>query len=203
MFSKKCPRCKTIIKDSFNYCPLCSKNLKSKYDDDDYGFLGKNDFLDENMDLTDNFIDKMFNSAMKLLEKQMKNLNEGNKNYYQPGLNVQFFVNGEKIFPEKSIIKNPIKVENHFTKEKLKKLLELPRKEPESRIKRISGKVIYELSVPGVKTIDNVLINQLENSIEIKALSDNLVYLKNLKVKLPILRCQLVDDSLIIEMQGR
>ena len=203
MFNKKCPRCKNIIKDGFNYCPLCSKNLRSKYDEDDYGFLGKNDFSEENMDLTDTFIDKMFNSAMKMLEKQMKNLNEGNKNYYQPGLNVQFFVNGEKIFPEKSIIKQPIKVENHFTKEKLKRLLELPRKEPESRVKRISGKVIYELSVPGVKTIDNVLINQLENSIEIKALSDNLVYLKNLKVNLPILRCQLVDDSLIIEMQGK
>ena len=203
MFNKKCPRCKNIIKDGFNYCPLCSKNLRSKYDEDDYGFLGKNDFSEENMDLTDTFIDKMFNSAMKMLEKQMKNLNEGNKNYYQPGLNVQFFVNGEKIFPEKSIIKQPIKVENHFTKEKLKRLLELPRKEPESRVKRISGKVIYELSVPGVKTIDNVLINQLENSIEIKALSDNLVYLKNLKVNLPILRCQLVDDNLIIEMQGK
>ena len=203
MFNKKCPRCKNIIKDGFNYCPLCSKNLRSKYDEDDYGFLGKNDFSEENMDLTDTFIDKMFNSAMKMLEKQMKNLNEGNKNYYQPGLNVQFFVNGEKIFPEKSIIKQPIKVENHFTKEKLKRLLELPRKEPESRVKRISGKVIYELSVPGVKTIDNVLINQLENSIEIKALSDNLVYIKNLKVNLPILRCQLVDDNLIIEMQGK
>ncbi|MEK6873141.1 MAG: hypothetical protein AABW90_04000 [Nanoarchaeota archaeon] len=203
MFNKKCPRCKNIIKDSFKYCPLCSKNLRSEYDEDDYGFLGKNDFSEENTDLTDTFIDKMFNSAMKLLEKQMKNLNESNKNYYQPRLNVQFFVNGEKIFPEKSIIKHPIKVENHFTKEKLKKFLELPRKEPESRVKRISGKVIYELSVPGVKSIDNVLINQLENSIEIKALSDNLVYLKNLKVNLPILRCQLVDDSLIIEMQGR
>ena len=184
MFSKQCPRCKNIIKDSFNYCPICNKNLRSKYDEDDYGFLGKNDFS-EDMDVTDNFIDKMFNSAMKMLEKQMKNLNERNKNYYQPGLNVQFFVNGEKIFPEKQIINRPIKVENHFTKEKLKKLLELPRKEPESNVKRISGKVIYELSVPGVKTIDNVLINQLENSIEIKALSDDLVYLKNLKVKLP------------------
>lgn len=203
MFSKKCPRCKNTIKDSFNYCPICNKNLMSKYDEDDYGFLGKNDFLEENMDITDTFIDKMFNSAMKMLEKQMRNLNERNKNYHQPGLNVQFFVNGEKIFPEKSTIKRPIKVENNFTKEKLKKLLELPRKEPQSNVKRISGKVIYELSVPGVKTIDNVLINQLENSIEIKALSDNLVYFKNLKVKLPILRCQLINDSLIIEMQGK
>ena len=202
MLNKRCPRCKNEIKVSFNYCPICNKNLKSEYDEDDYGFLGKNDFLGEEGNFADDFIEKMFSSAMKLLEKQMKNFNDrGNR--YNPGLNVQFFVNGERILPEKSASMSQIKIENNFTKEKLKKLLELPRKEPLSRVRRISGKVIYELSVPGVKTIDDILINQLENSIEIKALSDSVVYLKNLKVKLPILRYQLVDNSLIIEMQGR
>ena len=208
MFNNKCPNCENNIKKDFKFCPFCSKNLGSVYDQEDYGFLGKDDFVDGGMDFTDTFVDKMFNSAMKLLEKQMRNLqNEGNNHKHNsnasPGLKVQFFVNGEKIFPEKQMSNHPIRINNHFSKEKLKKFSELPKKEPRSRIKRLSGKIIYELFVPGVETIEDVLVNQLENSIEIKALSKDKVYSKNLNVNLPILRYHLVNENLIIEMQAK
>lgn len=213
MFSKKCPKCDEKVKKDFKFCPFCSGNLVSKYDQDDYGFLGKDDFIEENMSFTDNFMDKMFNSAMKLLERQMKNLNNemGNPrhnpnhkfNQNPPGLNVQFFVNGEKVFPEKQKLNQAVKpFKNHLSKEKLKKFSELPKKEPKSTIKRLSGKVIYELFVPGVRDISDVLISQLENSVEVKALSDDKVYSKKLNVNLPILRYHLVNDNLVIEMQG-
>ena len=208
MFSKRCPKCDEKIKKDFKFCPFCNKNLESRYDREDYGFLGKDDFVDESMNFTDNFMDKMLNSAMKLLEKQIRNLQSDVNPKHNPnnqhGLNVQFFVNGEKLFPEKKKMNQPlVKINNYFSKEKLKRFSELPRKEPKSRIKRLSGKVIYDLFVPGVENIDDVLINQLENSIEIKALSKDKVYLKNFNINLPILRYHLVDDNLIIEMQAK
>lgn len=208
MFGTKCPGCKEKIKKDFKFCPFCSVNLDSSYDKEDYGFLGKDDFLEDDMGFTDNFMEKMFNSAMKMLEKQMRNLqndvNPKPNHNVSPGLNVQFFVNGEKVFPDKQKMNRPlVKINNNISKEKLKRFAELPKKEPKSRIKRLSGKVIYELFVPGVENVNDVLINQLENSIEIKALSKERVYSKNLNINLPILGYHLVNQSLIIEMQAK
>ena len=72
MFSKKCPNCNSKIKDNFEFCPSCGNDLRSGYDKDDYGLLGKNDFIEEQPEITtlgDKFIEKIFNSATKLLEK--------------------------------------------------------------------------------------------------------------------------------------
>lgn len=203
MFNKKCEKCENKINSNFNFCPYCKNDLRSKYDNEDYGILGKDDLINDDVSdsFADNFMEKMFNSAMKLLEKQMQSLhNEPKHNRNFPGLNVQFFVNGEKVFPEKQ--KQNVRP-NTISKEKLKRFSELPKEEPKSIIKRLSGKVIYELLVPGVNSVEDILINRLENSIEIKALSKDRVYLKNLKVNLPILRYNLINDSLIIEMLGK
>ncbi|MFH1358345.1 MAG: zinc ribbon domain-containing protein [archaeon] len=221
MFRKNCPHCGNKIKKDFKFCPSCSKNLNSKHDQEDYGFLGRDDFIEENMSMSgfsDGFIDKMFNSAVKMLEKQMRNMQNDvsskntcpnrmpPKDLGLPGLNVQFFVNGKKVFPEnnrRQIKHNhqPEKIKNSISDEKLKRFADLPRSEPKTMMKRLSGKLIYDLSVPGVKDISDILINQLESSIEIKALSDKKVYSKNINVKLPILRYGLEKDHLIIELQ--
>jgi len=222
MFGKKCPNCGSKIKKNFEFCPYCGKNPKSKHDQEDYGFLGKNDFINKpQLPIFPNtFMDKIFNSAMKLLEKQMRNINNEmnnprQQNKFPNNLNVQFFVNGQKVFPDHPNHPNQVPMLheqkqqkqhqpkiNKLNPEKLKRLSKLPRIEPKSKMKRLSGKVIYELLVPGVDNIEDVLINQLENSIEIKALSDKKVYLKNLNINLPILRYGLHNDNLILEFQG-
>ena len=211
MFSQRCSRCESKIKSDNRFCPSCGLNLKGKHEQEDYGMLGINDStFEEKMNFSDNFMEKMINSAMKILEKQMKNMNnemnnpQNNKRQKNPGLNVQFFVNGEKVFSDNEMQnQQPIKITNTISKEKLKRFSELPKTEPKSKIKRLSNKIIYELVVPGVDNIEDVLINQLENSVEIKALSKDKVYSKNLNINLPILRYHLVKDNLIIELQAK
>ena len=212
MFSKKCSKCNNRVKKDFDFCPSCGKDLKSKYNGEDYGFLGKNDLIEESMfpNFSDSFVDKMFNSAMKLLEKQIRNLHDeiakDQKSSYRESknpndLNIQFFVNGKRIFPEKRENVKPrsfVPDNRHFF-EKLKKL---PKKEPQSKLRRLSGKIVYELYVPGVKSVDDVLINQLENSIEVKALSDNNIYTKSINLSLPIIKYNLKDNFLTIEFQS-
>ena len=212
MFNKRCSRCEGKVRNDSNFCASCGLDLRTKHEQEDFGMLGRDDSsFEEQMSFSDNFMEKMFNSAMKVIEKQMKNLNSemdsqrNQKNYKRqnnPGLNVQFFVNGEKMLNENETqTQQPVKITNNISKEKVKRFSELPKKEPKSKIKRLSDKIIYELLVPGVESIEDVLINQLESSIEIRALSKDRVYSKNININLPILRYHLAEDNLIIEMQ--
>jgi len=216
MFGKKCPHCKNKVKKDFEFCPYCSSSLNSKHDEDDFGFLGKNDSMDNlesqsGFSSGDVFLDKVFSSAMKLLEKQMKNLSHELNNPQQPhrnqripnNLRMQFFVNGKKVLPEhqpqKAFKKQKPK---YIDREKIKQISKLPREEPVSKMKRLSGKVIYEFEVPGVYNLDDIIITPLENSTEIKALSKDKIYSKTINVKLPILRYGLNKGFLFVEFQG-
>ncbi|MEK6914288.1 MAG: zinc ribbon domain-containing protein [Nanoarchaeota archaeon] len=208
MFGKKCSKCNSRIKSNYKFCHSCGIDLKDDYDKEDYGMLGKNDF-DESMNFTDKFMEKMFNSAMKIIEKQMRSLDNEIKNdrtkrvQNNPSLNVQFFVNGEKIFNDNDLSSRAVKINNNFSKEKLKRFADLPKEEPKSNIRRFADRVIYELVVPGVNSIEDVLVVKLENSLEIKALSKDRVYSKNINLNLPIVKYQLIDGNLVIEMQTK
>lgn len=205
----KCPRCNEKISKKYEFCPFCGHNL-NKNSQRDYGFLGRSDsdFFPENM-FSNSMIDKIFSSAMKMLEKQMKQLNQEAqqpRQNYPNDLNVQFFVNGKrvnltpvKIKPKQNQVQ---KIKRQLTKEQEERLFSLPKKEPKSKVRRLSGKVVYELEVPGVTNLDDVIINQLENSIEIKALSEKKVYAKTININLPILRYGLMKDNLILELKA-
>ncbi len=228
MFSKKCPKCKNKASKRFEFCPYCGYNFSTSYDKEDYGFIGKSDFIENEMlpGIDDSFMDKMLNNAFKMaekiLEKQMKSISEEMIEQSKPkmqnnlpgNVDFQFYVNGKRVFPQMSNqLQNhgqtneeqnqkPIKIKNNISEEKAERFSRLPKKEPSSRVRRLSGKVIYELEVPGVKDIEDVLINQLENSIEVKALGKDRVYSKTLNINLPILKYKLDKDNLVLELQG-
>jgi HSP20 family molecular chaperone IbpA len=220
MFKKKCPKCENKINKNFDFCPYCGFNPKSKDDREDYGFLGKNDIVEENLNgigLGTPFMQQILNQTMKIFENQIKKMSEDIKiknkiERVQPNFpirnNIQLFINGKRIFPEENLNREKqvqiqkVKV-NQISKEKLERLSKFPKKEPVSKVRRLGTKVVYELEVPGVNDINDVLVNRLENSIEIKALSDDLVYSKILNVNLPILRYGLDNGNLILELQGR
>jgi HSP20 family molecular chaperone IbpA len=218
MFKKKCSNCNEKVSKNYEFCPFCGNNFKSLRDNEDYGFLGKNDFIEENNNFSpfnDSFMDKMLSNALKILETQLKELprefKETRPNNKTPriqnnNLDVQFFVNGEKVFPqnnqeEREEIQKPIKIRNNISEEKAERFYKLPKKEPNSKVRRLSGKIVYEIEVPGVTAIEDVLINQLENSIEIKALSKDKVYSKTLNINLPILNYKLSKGNLILELK--
>src|SRR3989338_459384 len=169
MFGRYCSHCRNKVKEDYDYCPFCGESLKTVHDKEDYGFLGRNDFVDSDISFSRNPVGNLFENSMRILEKQMKSFQkellreakESSKEHNR--LNIQFFVNGKRVLP---------------------------------------GRIVYEIPVPGVKSVDDVLINQLENSIEIKALSDNQIYHKNLKVNLPVMRYDLKNEILILELQS-
>jgi len=220
MFKKKCSKCNEKISKGYEFCPFCGNSLKSPTDKEDYGFLGKNDMIEEMfMEKESSFMDKIFDNAFKIaekmIEKQLKDMPQMQPRKLpsapmpmsqENNLEIQFFVNGKRVFPpnkeEISENQKPIKIKNSISKEKISKFAEFPKKEPNSKLRRLSGKLVYEIQVPGVKNIDDVLINQLENSIEIKALGKDKVYSKTLNLNLPIINCKLEQETIFLELKA-
>jgi HSP20 family molecular chaperone IbpA len=218
MFDKKCPGCNNKIKKNYEFCPFCGNNFRNIYDKEDYGIIGKNDILNEPIfpGFGNSMFEKLLSQTMKMLEKQMKTMGEEMNppfkkipiNEINPNLNVQFFVNGKKVFPQVEEIiaetcPQPSRVKvNKMSEEKLGKFAKLKRIEPHLKMRRLGQKLIYELEVPGVKNLDDVLINRLESSIEVKALAKDKSYSKIINVNLPILRYGLNNGNLILELQA-
>lgn len=217
MFKKKCPKCRNSIGKEYDFCPYCGSSFRSPREREDFGIIGRNDIIEsEFFNQPTTFVEKILGRTMKMLEKQMKAMSEEiisdtkkteKTNFpYPNNLHVQFFVNGKRVFTNQpsSEQKTPEKTKKikaaKMSEETAKRFAELPRKEAKSKMKRISNKLIYELEVPGVNDLDDVFINRLENSIEVKALGKDKIYSKILNVNLPLIRYGLNNGNLILEL---
>lgn len=87
-----------------------------------------------------------------------------------------------------------------LSKSKAEKFSKLPKSEPETKVRRLTDKIVYEINLPGVKTIKDVIINKLENSIEIKAFSKDKAYFKLIPISLPLKKYRLEQEKLILEL---
>src|SRR3989344_261639 len=204
MFNKKkCQNCGEKISNSYNFCPYCNTPLKDHFDEESFGLLGRNDSMEE-VKLPLGF-NHLFNSLIKNMNSQFKELENHNMNHSQKrpeikkgGISISISTSGNRP-PEIKVTSFgnvPEFKERERQIERKTKVLQLPsntktfsgvpKKEPETNVRRLSNKVVYEIDLPGVKSVDDVSIIQLENSIEIKALAKDKVFHKILPVNLPI-----------------
>lgn len=216
MFDKKiCKNCKEKISGKFDFCPHCGAyNGNNK--NEDYGMLGKKDTQDpfEEMGkglfggMSGKMLNKMLGSAMKMLEKEMQK-NMQNQTRINPQTNFELYINGKKINPQnikvtkKEIPKNIItkKVSTpQFDEETQKRFSQLEKAEPQTNIRRLSNKVVYEIDVPGVESIKDVSVLKLENSLEIRAITKDKAYKKIISIDLPLKKYKLEKDKLILEL---
>jgi len=229
MFGKiKCRKCGKKSSKNYNFCPFCGIPLKDPAQmQREYGMLGQEDLSQDfnalPMMMGGGMLGKMLAGTMQMLEKELaKEManNQNSNNKIQKGMpsNFQLYINGRKVNlnPETQMQmqaqtnqKNTRKkiqnegIKKYFTKEKKEKFSALPQQEPTVEIKRLSDSIICEISTPGVKTLEDVSIVQLNNSIEIKAMSNDKAYSKTIKLGLPLLAAQLDKDKLILELQAQ
>lgn len=235
MFGKKpCPRCNEKISKSYDFCPYCGVYFGKKKGKD-YGILGIDDELDEPNfanpfesffgKMSAGMLDKVLAGTIKMVEKEMekqfKNSGQNIPSNFPQRTNFEIIINGRKINPENIKFARKITQGNeednenekmlkkkHIPKisaENLKKMSKLPKKEPSTHIRRLANKVIYELEIPGVNSIEDISIVKLENSIEIKALAENRkkAYAKLIPINLPIMSYELADGKLILELDAK
>jgi len=100
----------------------------------------------------------------------------------------------------KEIKEKKLKKPKKLTKAEERRIAKLPRKEAKTNVRRLSNRVIYEIDLPGVRSINDVLINKLENSIEIKAVAKNKVFVKLIPIDLPLINYSLKNGKLILEL---
>lgn len=200
MFKKKCFKCDKKIEREYEFCPFCGFDLKKEEDKRDFGLLGKEDSLDANNLFNmpfnnESVFDKMIKSTMKMIQNEMgKQNSEKDEN-----LNFQIFINGKKVNLSPKPVKEEKIIKLKINEEKIQKSVNLPREEAETKLTRLSNKIIYEINIPGVTDINDIIINQLESTIEIKAFSDDKVYTKNLP-SLPIQKYGFSEGKLVLEL---
>lgn len=90
--------------------------------------------------------------------------------------------------------------EKKLTKEQESRIKKLQKTEPQTTVRRLSNRIIYEIELPGVNEKD-VIINKLQNSIEIKAFTKDRVFFKLIPIFLPILSHKLNKGKLILELR--
>ncbi|VVB79899.1 Uncharacterised protein [uncultured archaeon] len=225
MFKKnKCHNCKSRVNEKYDFCPHCGSPINGKAKED-FGMLGKNDMQEQNP-LADPFfggmlgggmLNKMLNNTMKMLEKELQRDMKEAQNMPAGKTNFELYINGKKIDPSKIKVtqvqeqaqaqeskeskKQKEQLVTAFNKDQMKKFSELPRIEPQtSSVRRFSNRVIYEIDLPEVKSVQDVAITKLENSIEIKAVGKTKSYFKVINVGLPIAGYELEEGKLILEL---
>ncbi|MCH8945561.1 MAG: zinc ribbon domain-containing protein [Nanoarchaeota archaeon] len=222
MFGKKgCKKCGERIAKKYLFCPNCGNLLNKKKIKEDFGMLGKDDFVNEFENFQSSIfggagekvLGKMLKSTMRMLEKEMKKefKRKNNGNIKNPRTNFQLFINGERIdnFQTNRHTHQKIKKQkkeissNNLPQNHLKKFSKLPKNEPKTNVRRFSDKVIYEINIPGVKSIKDVSIIKLENNIEIKAITKDKAYNKLIPFNFPITDYNFSRGKLILELDSK
>ncbi len=198
----KCLRCKSSISSKHSFCPECGLRLASlENEEKEFGMLGKYDFDDSQarpnqQDATEfGIVDKIINSAMNTLMKTIAGeLEKGGMNARPNGIKIKIGVPQRK----KQSATQHVKAMNE---EQLKKMIGLPRTAAKTNVRRLSDKVIYELTTPGLLSPHDVLVSKLESGYEVKAITDKKVYVNSLPVNLPLRGVSLSNDKLFIEFK--
>ncbi len=220
---KKCQKCGKGIEKSYEFCPYCGKPTKES-SPEDFGMLGKGDLEEEENLFTNpmfggiggNMLNKMLGNAMKMLEKEMKKGVE-EQNTQKTNTNFELFINGKRVNPQnikvtkRPMVQKPIQIKENqiretnqrFTKQKTEKFGKLPKKSPLTNVRRFSNKVVYEVLIPGVASIEDISITKLENSIEIRAIAKDKAYEKIIPIALPIISKNLSKGKLTLELKAQ
>lgn len=209
MFKEKCPRCSKSVDKKFSFCPYCGLNLEEEREMDDFGFLGKED----KKELPGLNFSGIFGNMNSMVRDMVKNLEKGFTN--EPGKVFSKVINIDLSPGKNPSIKvssdgKPVNIQQRarksrlprLSKEKLEILGRLPKEEPQTEVRRLGDRIVYELNTPGVKSKEDIMINKLEEGLEILAVAKEKVYLKKLPLKLDVIDYSVSEGNLIIEFKA-
>lgn len=194
MFGKKCIHCGTKSKGAYPFCPYCGKPKKSQEEmQREFGLLGAVE--DMKLPFGLNFL---FNSLTRELQKQMEQMDKGSEPLPQEGFKIHITTSlGDKPFQQTK--EKAKKVE--ISEEMMRKLSELPKHEALASVRRMSNKIVYEIDLPGVKHLKDIIISRLESSVEMKAIAHDKVFYKNIPLQSQILGYKLEEGKFVIEFR--
>ncbi len=216
MFFKKksdeevdCINCNSKVNKEYSYCPHCSSPMISPEEEmRNFGMLGKNDIQDHfsqpmnsaNLGMADKMLQSIMQSLVKSLDSQFKEQSSGKAMTPE----IENTPNGIRIklgiqSPQKKLKKKTQSSVHSITEEQSKKMSKLPRAEAKTNIKRLSDKVIYEVSASGVQSPKDIFISKTESGYEVKAIGKKKIYVNSLPINLPLKGYYLEDKRITFE----
>lgn len=206
MLKKKCSACNEKVSKKFAYCPWCGHSFNKKQTEEDYGMLGANDQVAQDLNqLKLPFgMNTIFNTLMKQLEKDLANMeNSSNSQGVPRGFKIQISTGNPKMnaMPQRKAQVKTFGDVNLDDFEKARRA-NLERVDPKSTVRRLPEGIFYEIETPGVKTLKDVLITQLEESLEIKVYTDDKCYVKNIPMKVEILEYQIKPNKVLLKFKN-
>lgn len=206
MLKRKCPSCAKKIEKSFSYCPYCGDSFKVRSEKENFGFLGRDDsseiFSNQEGIKIPFGLHKIFDSLVKQLEKQMEDIDfEDSSGNQHKGFKIKISTGrpGPSRVEESQEIEEPI---GEISKREYERRINLPKVNAESRIRRLSDKIIYEILTPGVRVKKNIVLNELASGIEVKAYSKNKCYVKYIPIKVEVVNYYLEGEKLFVEFKA-
>ena len=189
MFKKTCPNCDRKTEKSFNFCPYCGFSFARNKEQADFGLIGKDDNIQQPIP-----------NQMPSLNKIMNNLIKQLGNPQSPkGFSIQI----STAMPQEAQLQEIEKPEIiKISDKEIQRRKILPKQEAVSNIRRLNNKIIYEISVPGVKQKKDIIISRMENGIEIKAYSKNICFYKQIPIRVDILKYYVKENTLFLELRG-
>jgi len=203
MFKITCPACDEKVKKTFDFCPHCGIMLQEKASREDMGLLGSQDAGSEIVDeLKLPFgMNKIINSLVKQLERQMNEVNLQGPNGLPKGFRIQVSTKNPNQQPQvqspQIAVKNP-----SVTAEEAQRRTTLERIEADSIVKRLGDAIVYEIMTPGVVSKNDVVITKLASGIEVKAYSKGSCYVKFIPLTVDVTRYSVKGDKVFVEVKA-
>jgi len=212
MFTKKhaCVRCKSKISEKYDFCPHCGHDVRNpRKDQEDFGILGKNELMGQPMvgggglGITDTMINSLMRTLVKTLDKQMRHMDRAEVQNLPNGINIRFGVPvkavKQKAQPQQQEEESDELAPRDLTEDQVKRMTGMPRTEAKTQVRRLSDKILYELSMTGVASPEDVFISRLESGYEVKAIGKKKVYVNSLPVTLPLKSYEVSEKGLVVE----
>jgi len=200
---RKCPACAKKIERKFSYCPYCGVGFRAVSDEENFGMLGIDDSgnevrVEEKLPFG---IDKIMNSLIGQLERQMGNMNLG-ENGMPEGVKIQISRGppqaGQVVqrAPVKKIEMQKVSEEENDRRIGLEKV------EAESRVRRLADRIIYEIEAPGIRRKEDVVLTKLATGLEIKAYSDEKCYVKFIPLTVEVIGYGIRGEKVVVELKS-
>ncbi len=204
MLKKKCSSCAKKVERKFSYCPHCGASFKAVQENEDFGMIGREDSgenIVEEIKLPFG-IEKIMNSLIKQLGKQMESADFGNIQGMPKGIKIRV---ARGPLPMGQIAQQQPEARRQapiISAQEEERRVHLPKVECKSKVKRIADTIIYEIEAPGVSSKQDVVITELASGIEIKVYSKDKCYVKFIPLKVEVLDYRVKKDNVVIELKG-
>lgn len=161
-WDKKCKNCNVKIDKNWAFCPSCGYQLRG----------GKAKDMFQEFDKEFKQIDKMMEmKAPQVVFPPMK------------GKGISITITSDNVSPPKIDVQ-PFGGHKHLHHHVEQRPSRIPKtmEEPETKMQNIKNRQIITLNLPDVKSLEDIEIKQLDQSIEIKAFAGDKAYFKLLPI---------------------